>query len=505
MTTHHPFCFGSVRRAVFALAAFSAASCHGGSENAQGAPDDAQIADDSPPILVTSPTTGSDATACDEIGPGGVGCSEVDAASASALGGDAGLDGGGLICGSGSIPCAGVCVPDDVNNCGACGGACPTQTNATAVCNASDAGSYTCGSSCLAGFSACGGACVDLTSDVANCGACGQGCAPGACSAGQCQPWLVAQADNTVAQMGRVTLGIDGHNLVWIDPDEGVSEAPLVPPVPNAVPIVLASPTTTVDSFGEIAMANGVIAWTEVDQMYGLNLWTALEGQAGSGSTSNLPAASGCTGSGLTLNTTGTAAYFILACGAGGDLFGCSLGGAIMCSSLTSAGEQSYSSGNDVAFSSNYVFLTDSAAATVGQYSVASATASAIETDQGTPFLLTVDSSYVYWASTGPDLTFTISRTSQANPTSPPEPVLSATGGTVTGIATDGTNLYLSAEVNDGDTRIGVIGSVPVGGGTLTNLYSGMELPLAVATADGVVAWMNGNNYGLYALRLPLP
>ena len=151
------------------------------------------------------------------------------------------------------------------------------------------------------------------------------------------------------------------------------------------------------------------------------------------------------------------------------------------------------------------MFLTDSAAATVGQYSVASATASAIETDQGTPFLLTVDSSYVYWASTGPDLTFTISRTSQANPTSPPEPVLSATGGTVTGIATDGTNLYLSAEVNDGDTRIGVIGSVPVGGGTLTNLYSGMELPLAVATADGVVAWMNGNNYGLYALRLPLP
>jgi hypothetical protein len=35
-----------------------------------------------------------------------------------------------------------------------------------------------------------------------------------------------------------------------------------------------------------------------------------------------------------------------------------------------------------------------------------------------------VDSSFVYWASMGPNLTLSISRTSQANPTSPPQPVL---------------------------------------------------------------------------------
>jgi hypothetical protein len=492
MTTHHPLCFGSVRRAVLAFAALGTASCHGGSENAQGTPDDAQIVDDSPPILVTSPTTGSDATACDEAALGGVGCSDVD-----------GGDGGGVTCVSGSIPCAGVCVPDDVHNCGACGGACPTQANATAVCATSDAGSYACGSSCLAGFSACGGACVDLTSDVANCGACGQSCAPGTCSAGQCQPWLVAQADNTVVQMARASLATDGTNVVWLDPAEGVSEAPIIP-VPNAAPIILASPMSTTISLSQVAMANGMVVWTEVDQTYGLDLWTALDGEANSGATSGLPGESGCTGVGLALNSTGTAAYFISGCGTDGNLWTCNLGQSVGCSVLGSAGTQDGSNENDVAFGSDYVFFTGEAQGTVGRYSLAGASASTIETGQGAPYLLTTDSSFVYWASGGPNITFTISRTSQANPTAPAQPVLAATGGAVTGIATDGTNLYVSGEVNDGDTRIGVVGSVPVGGGVLTNLYSGMELPLAMATAGGVVVWMD-SQYKLYALRLPLP
>jgi hypothetical protein len=303
--------------------------------------------------------------------------------------------------------------------------------------------------------------------------------------------------------MARVSLATDGTNVVWLDPDEGLSEAPIVP-VPNVAPIILASPMTTTISLSQVAMANGVVVWTQVDQTFGLDLGTALEGQANSGATSGLPGGSGCTGVGLALNSTGTAAYFISACGSDGNLWTCNLGQSVGCSVLATAGTQDGSNENDVAFGSNYVFITGDAQGIVGRYPLAGPSGSTIEMGQGAPYLLTTDSSFVYWASGGPNVTFTISRTSQSNPTSPAQPVLAATGGAVTGIATDGTNLYMSGEVNDGDTRIGVIGSVPVGGGALTNLYSGMDLPLGMATAGGVVVWMN-SQYELYALRLPLP
>jgi hypothetical protein len=42
MTAHSQFYFRSVRRAVVAFAVASTASCHGGSGNAEGAPDGAQ-------------------------------------------------------------------------------------------------------------------------------------------------------------------------------------------------------------------------------------------------------------------------------------------------------------------------------------------------------------------------------------------------------------------------------------------------------------------------------
>jgi hypothetical protein len=305
--------------------------------------------------------------------------------------------------------------------------------------------------------------------------------------------------------MASVSLSTDGTNVVWLQPDEGVSEAPVIP-VPSGAPILLAQAmTASPPRYQQITMANGVVAWTEGDPNIGmkLDMWTALEGQTNSGSTSGLPPVNGCVASGIALNSTGTNVYFVSACGSGTSgayLWSCNLGSTVACTMGISTGAPSPQ--NAIVFSSNIVFITDSVDGVVAQYPVGSMDGSEIETDQGAPFLLTVDSSFVYWASTGPNLTFSISRTSQANPTSPPQPVLPATGGVVTGIATDGTNLYLAGAVNSGDTRVGVIGSVPVAGGApLKTLYSAAAIPLAMASAGGVIVWMDSTDYGIYALH----
>jgi hypothetical protein len=39
--------------------------------------------------------------------------------------------------------------------------------------------------------------------------------------------------------MASVSLATDGTNVVWLQPDEGVSEAPVIP-VPNGTPMLLA-------------------------------------------------------------------------------------------------------------------------------------------------------------------------------------------------------------------------------------------------------------------------
>ena len=318
---------------------------------------------------------------------------------------------------------------------------------------------------------------------------------------------MVAKADTSILSLARATIATDGVDVVWLDSAQGVSEAAVVPVAPDAVPIVLSAPTAGTGSsgpqLGQIAMANGVVAWTETDPTLGLETWTALEGQVGSGASTNVTAMVDCTGWGLGLNSTGTAAYFNSECAQGANLLGCNLGGANACSALgITDPSTSTSNGNDVSVGPNDVFVTDSANGALWRYDVPTGTFSQIETGQGDPFLLTVDSSFVYWASQGPNLTFTISRTSQITPASPPQPVVGATGGVVTGIATDGTNVYVSGEVNAGATRVGVVASVPVtGGAQLKHLYASADLPLAIAAAGGVVVWLDGSDFGIYAIR----
>ncbi len=80
----------------------------------------------------------------------------------------------------------------DVDNCGACGEACPVPANAVAACTAGSCGL----GPCATGFADCdmdpaNGCEANLNTSNANCGTCGVACQPGdACLSGSCSPFV---------------------------------------------------------------------------------------------------------------------------------------------------------------------------------------------------------------------------------------------------------------------------------------------------------------------------
>jgi hypothetical protein len=95
------------------------------------------------------------------------------------------------VCQAGFADCDGdaangceVATQTSVDDCGACGQACPSPANGVAVCS-----DGTCGAVCSEGWASCGGAAcgVELASDPENCGACGHACdATQLCQSGAC-------------------------------------------------------------------------------------------------------------------------------------------------------------------------------------------------------------------------------------------------------------------------------------------------------------------------------
>ncbi len=409
-------------------------------------------------------------------------------------------------CSPSELECGGLCVPIDTTNCGACGMKCAAPDGGTATCTEASR-VYSCGIACGMNLTHCGGSCVDLQSDSNNCGRCGHGCARGACAAGECQSWVVANtsAQNTGLPVvrggvyGVADMAADGSSVVWIDATEGVlqvSAAGASAPIVNLAPFQ----RSTTSSPSSLAMANGVVVWTVLDVNNGVSVWTATEGVANSGAAvASLGSSSaGDLPSGLALDATGANAYFLDSQNGSNPsphspgLYKCDLGNK-SCSLLYDVTlPQSFLLSNDVAFGGARLFWTDSAAGSVLRADYSTNQMGVAVSGQSAPCLLALDATYVYWVDVSPAdagaASFSIARTPQSSPGTVTS-VVASTSGTLSGMGTDGTNLYFIG----GDNQVELL-YAPVDGSAAPRSLKDGQQPYAIAVAGGAIYWLNGDN-----------
>ena len=418
----------------------------------------------------------------------------------------------GPSCSTSELDCAGVCVPIDTTNCGACGTMCASPAGGTVSCAAAG-GTYSCAVSCNASLTHCGGACVDLQTDPSNCGRCGHGCVGGTCAAGACQSWVVTNTPATQAGLpirrggmyGGADMVTDGTNVIWVDEYQGVLQVSAT--AGTSAPIVNLAPFQESPSVSQqgLAMANGVVVWTTEDTSNGLSLSSAQEGAANSGAqvVSLGPATAGDIPTGLTLDATGSNAYFLDLENASGapqtpGLFKCNLASKSCAHQYDVTVPTNPLPGNDIAVSGSRLFWTDSQIGDIlrADYSVNSEGPAVM--GQAGPCLLALDATYVYWAnvtpanaSAGTPASFSIARTSQASPGSV-STVVSTMSGVLSEIGTDGTNVYFIGTTS----QVGLLEYAPVDGSYASNprfLKTG-QITGGMAVGGGAIYWLNNDD-----------
>jgi hypothetical protein len=494
-----------VKKCVLAALLMLAPGCSGG--NAFTASDaNAPSADDaSEPTVISNPAGQGtqDATMLTDA--------ETDAGADTAIPG----------CSAGELSCDGGCIPNDMNNCGACGSACTSPEAGTSTCGLGDAG-YACQLTCAVSYTQCARDCVDLQSDPKNCGSCGHDCVGGACSTGQCQPWVIAQTtQGDYIPWGpagaRGLIVSDGVNAVWFDENSGIYQAP----ISGAGPTTILASMPSQKPIGGLAIANHVIAWTMDGANGTILVGTAIEGMANSGAvTASTQPAMGVTKSqGLALDATGTNAYFLwetpsLAVPA--TLQKCSLPNGSCTAEANTQLSASTMVPNDVAISGTNIFWTDSANGTVWHADYTrNILSEAFATGQPAPYLLAVDSQYVYWAlagvgvDAGTNNTMSISRAAQSTPLVV-STVLPTQQADLISLATDGTNVYLTgistdyAAEQDASFNPYLTQYSPVGGAASPQgLPVGPVGSFALTYSSGLAVYIDAVHNTVNALRFP--
>jgi hypothetical protein len=321
---------------------------------------------------------------------------------------------------------------------------------------------------------------------------CGHSCLAGACSGSTCQPWVVAQLTDGAIFYPRSFIATDGVNVVWLDQQQGVLQAPIA----GGTPIALTGVGTTSGTFAGLALANGLVAWTTSTPA----IQVAVEGVARSQSTAQLLASG--TPQGLALDPTAAIAYLDIQTATAANIDSCTLGSNVNCFSLSPwALSPASGSGNDVAANAKYIFATDSANGTVSRAPVGNLSFSPIATGQDAPFRLALDATHVYWASaagTQANPTYTVRRTVQDNPSTPD--VIDTGYGTIIDIATDGKYIYYVSTI--GRVQYAPVDQslrpqpLPAPGQTSLSVY-------AVAAGGGAVLWFDGSNPTIYGVASP--
>jgi hypothetical protein len=309
-------------------------------------------------------------------------------------------------------------------------------------------------------LSLCNGACVNETTDPNNCGACGHGCLGGLCSAGACQPVVLASGIDAP-----VGLALDSSFVYFTSPSGGtVSKVPVGGG--NLVPIATGESSPT-----GIAVDAVNVYWS--DATAGGNIMKAALPNG-----SPKPVATGLA-TPFWITTDGTNVY-------------CSLGGAnadVIQVPVTGGTPSNIATGQmfpyGMAIDANNVYWGSNSNTGVLKYPLLGGTASSVAGALDALQVAT-DGTYVYWTTYNSG-----GGVSRATPGGASEGTLVGGFAYPFGIAVDSTNVYFGT--NNAVLR------VPVGGGTATQIATD-NAPEQLAVDATAVYWASKGNRAIMKL-----
>jgi hypothetical protein len=333
---------------------------------------------------------------------------------------------------------------------------------------------------CGPGLTACMSGCVALDASP-QCGACGHDCHRGACTAGACGAYVVAQQPTT----GTVAkLATDGLRVIWAD--TGIVAIEQIPAT-GGTAIALAPTSSANGAVGsELALGGSTVAFTYLGTTVpSVGLAAVDVPDSGRSAISGALAVNA-----LSMNLAATHVFYVDITGTRGSLNDCVISG------LDAGACTGVASGRflgQTAADNGYLFfdLTGADTQQAGLYLDPLTTNTADIFDTEVAQSVAVDGTWAYWAVANDGGTsFAIHRTLESAPGSVLQTV--ATDLASTAFATDGVHVYYGTGSS--------IVSKPVGGGPETPLAPASGL-LGVATGGGLLVWTDGTT--IWGLVLP--
>jgi hypothetical protein len=317
----------------------------------------------------------------------------------------------------------------------------------------------------------CSNICVDLNSNDKHCGACDHNCQGGACTAGQCQPVVLASGLQSATD-----LAVDTSNVYWTHWSSNFGGVFSVP--------ITGGPMKTLASINDsFAIA------TDGTRVYVTQHLT-------SGSVFSIPVAGGnplilASGQGrpVSIAVDGGWAYFA-------NQWTGNISKALLDGTLTKVFASAQSAPPGVATDGSYVYWTCGCLSTssgVSRAPVGGGTPAVLAVNQAFPLALTTDANNVYWTNQG-TTKMGDGSVMMISKSGAPLVTLADKQNVPTHIAVDAQNVYWTNKVAGGSVM-----AAPIGGGTPVTLAAGQSYPSGIAVDATSVYWTNagtGQNDG---------
>jgi hypothetical protein len=348
------------------------------------------------------------------------------------------------------------------------------------------------GGTCDDGGETCNGGCVDTANDAKNCGRCAHDCGQGKCTAGVCQPVLVAgDPDGGVAITSVTTDQTDDNpagvaqHVFWAS--TGTAGGVFQDNVIGGNTIKLSTSSATTQTNVVVNQAN--VFW--FIQNFGGPPQPILKGQVGSaGSQTSLGSMNGSFVQSILYEPKSQYVWGSYASNSTTlGVFKCQNGSNVTCTSVTTASGQP---GGNVATDGTYVYYANPNNGLISWASFTGNVGAFIQ-NQATPTLLRVDGTSMYWFNSG---TKTLERAALTGPTAKQ---LASAASAVDGLAADAVNVYWT------ESASGTVSYAPITGAGPNTPYvttlGPSTVPMRLVRDTGFLYF--SHNSAIYRVALP--